>query len=517
MAFCTSPKYLKSHRSDEFPILSSCGHCAPCRERRAASLSAYVNRLADEANFVTFTTITYDDEHVPYAYRVAYDDEKSTLLFNGLYFDLPNADYNLIHASQSPSLSEREGVAVLDSRDMTLFLKRVRINLLRELAARHYGNSSQLSINRLKNEFPSLCKFKYALCGEYGKRTFRPHYHLIGFFKTAEVYSSFLTALHKSWPCCDTSQLLTRIVDNVRRSEVTYIAKYIAKSAGVLEIIPFSAPFFRHSNISREVGVEGVVRDFERAQRCVRQRVVEFNQLDSMGRPAPDTYTLEMLRYRFPQSAKFDRLPFRSRSYLLRLLSELSPLCTYDKVTRLVGHSKRSYSTQERYSKEELQERLDVGKPPRLTHTVKSVPLSVVYRIANQCNSFVNAGLGTIEDYLILREQVHNLLASIRSVDFYRQIFSPCTDDFDKCLSLSVLAYRLPLYNPEVLSRIPRIYMQYHRMLNINYLSGISLYQLYDGVRLDRRHFVEALLQLQKGKVDRIHLNSKCRSLGEVV
>lgn len=100
-----------------------CGHCDGCRIDRSRD---WANRCMLEMQYHTdawFVTLTYNDEHLPLAYAV---DETT---------------------------GEAREVATLSKRDWQLFMKRLRKITGQEL--------------------------RFFMCGEYGPKTYRPHYHAI--------------------------------------------------------------------------------------------------------------------------------------------------------------------------------------------------------------------------------------------------------------------------------------------------------------------------------------------------
>lgn len=105
-----------------------CGKCIGCRMDRSAD---WANRLLLEKEYYPddqcyFLTLTYDDNYVPVSY------------------------------TPDPETGEALPVLTLRRRDIQLFVKRLR--------------------KRLEPD-----KIRVFYCGEYGPRTFRPHYHMIVF------------------------------------------------------------------------------------------------------------------------------------------------------------------------------------------------------------------------------------------------------------------------------------------------------------------------------------------------
>lgn len=120
---CKSPVFVKNVDG-----LVPCGQCLPCRfnRRRQWTFRLSLELMAcDEGCWVT---LTYNNEFEPKSY---FDEEKGVF-----YEDV-----------------EEKGRGTLDPRDVRLFIMR-----LRKLMGSH--------------------RFRYFLCGEYGEKNGRPHYHV---------------------------------------------------------------------------------------------------------------------------------------------------------------------------------------------------------------------------------------------------------------------------------------------------------------------------------------------------
>lgn len=134
-----------------------CNQCIGCRldrSRRAATQISLENQMHEKSIFLT---LTYDDEHVPYIV----DPETGEML------------------------------QTLKPDDITLFIKRLR--------------------RQIEYHYPDNERIRYYLCGEYGGKTERPHYHIILFgfepndrvhykttFNQDRLYNSDF--LSKCWP-----------------------------------------------------------------------------------------------------------------------------------------------------------------------------------------------------------------------------------------------------------------------------------------------------------------------------
>lgn len=115
-----------------------CGQCIECRidySKQWAQRCICEAQMSERNSY--FITLTYDDEHLPCA-----------------EFSFP------FHTPPGVVINEPVLLSPLHQDDMTLFLKRLRINLERK-----YG----------------IDKIRFFYCGEYGETTHRPHFHLLLF------------------------------------------------------------------------------------------------------------------------------------------------------------------------------------------------------------------------------------------------------------------------------------------------------------------------------------------------
>jgi len=142
-----------------------CGKCPPCVQRRA---NGWIFRLLQQdkvSNTAAFVTLTYDTTHVPISKR---------------------------------------GFMTLCKRDFQLFMK------------------------RLRKLHPKDSKLKYYAVGEYGSKTFRPHYHAI-------IFDLDKNLVPDAWTLGDVH------IGDVSGASVAYTTKYLSKG----KIIPV------HSNDDR--------------------------------------------------------------------------------------------------------------------------------------------------------------------------------------------------------------------------------------------------------------------------
>lgn len=124
MAQCQTPFGVKDKKTNT-TIPVPCGKCPNCRKRRASGWSFRLMVEEKHSRIAHFITLTYDTKHVPIT---------------------------------------KSGFMDLNSRDVQLFFKRLR---------KHH--------EPLRLQCPELPPIKYYCVGEYGGKSYRPHYHIILF------------------------------------------------------------------------------------------------------------------------------------------------------------------------------------------------------------------------------------------------------------------------------------------------------------------------------------------------
>lgn len=158
---CDDPIYVDNPKRGclPFKIPLPCGRCAPCKMRKIRQWSFRLKKQDELALCSYFVTLTYDTSTVP----------------------ISNA-----------------GRMTLSKRDVQLFLKRFR-------------------------KLSGLDNIKYYLCGEYGTKNWRPHYHAIIYMPSYVDQITFDKQLTKAWGLGSTH------IGNVTGDSIAYTLKYMEK------------------------------------------------------------------------------------------------------------------------------------------------------------------------------------------------------------------------------------------------------------------------------------------------
>lgn len=214
---CLEPKIVRNKLTGE-DILVPCGKCHICNYKRSMR---YVPRLEDERfahKFSYFVTLDYAPEFVPkMIYEngyVRYSDDfrcADDFPIDEVFSVAGNAEYNEREISWLQRCQKFQGaIYVLNFHDIQAFMKRVR--------RRIQYLTSKYSIHEKVN-------IRYFAAGEYGPRTYRPHYHLLLFFDSEYVNAHIEQILREKWTYG------TVITEFAGGSVSSYVSAYVNSAA----------------------------------------------------------------------------------------------------------------------------------------------------------------------------------------------------------------------------------------------------------------------------------------------
>lgn len=284
---CLSPITLRKKDGTLFRV--SCGKCKACLNAKAYKNTIAVKQESLKAKYTFFVTLTYAPEHLPTVHidlgvktnefgDVVYD--KSTEIYNRQLtkkerkwhyesliaqkalpvqhvrfiaktkrmieyygtdvleeFDfVPNRHYGLKellrpfqnNAFKLPLLNE---FGTLWYRDVQLFLKRFRSHMAYKLSFKHKEDEAK--------------DIRHFSVGEYGPKTFRPHYHFVFTTSSDAVAKVFKYCVHKAWKYGRYDCQLSATGKCAK-----YVAGYVNSYSCVPSVLRYktSRPFARHSS-----------------------------------------------------------------------------------------------------------------------------------------------------------------------------------------------------------------------------------------------------------------------------
>lgn len=257
---CTRPNMV-SVRGHVIPC--SCGKCAECVTKRQSSFGIRGTEEMRNWKTTVFVTLTLDDDHIRYKKlgdllddcsankRLAFD--KSFYKRNGRFpldseypADVFDTDSNIDKCSElldkrpqkdfpryqqgydfmhSERLNRDTLIAVPDKAEFSLFIKRLRQNIVNSLFPRHMDEETHKWI-RDKVDLKK-CAIKYIYGCEYGPNTLRPHYHLV--FYTNLTYWRFVDILRLTWQKGFDKCYQLHCDGEETNAAISYVAKYLFK------------------------------------------------------------------------------------------------------------------------------------------------------------------------------------------------------------------------------------------------------------------------------------------------
>ena len=171
-----------------------CKQCAGCQETYSKQWAMRCMAEAKEHKYNYFLTLTYDDNHIPRE-----DTVKSPIDGKEYYLENPESGQ-------------------LKPEDMEQFIKNIRQTWKREYD--HTG-------------------IRFYMCGEYGGKTERPHYHIIlfNFPIPLEELKIYKTTQHNDilWNCEKIEKIWGKgyvVIAEVNWDTCAYVARYVQKKWG---------------------------------------------------------------------------------------------------------------------------------------------------------------------------------------------------------------------------------------------------------------------------------------------
>lgn len=270
----------------------ACGKCYMCLDKKAKIWRARITQEFKDNRFALFFTLTYDNNHVPFA-RPA-EDASRYILDDAKGYKYPNCDETSYSEKVSvrysscgsfvPSLSRFDvcnAVGVASRSDVQKFLKRFRYYLnsmlLRHFRLKFYDKlftftywlgynpklqSFECWLDDLDDEEYDLYSevyqyykkiyekekakakqvVRYFICSEYGSETFRPHYHGFFWFDDEKAYQYATRCIRKAWTLCRQGNIDVQPADS---GTASYVTTYVTGFTDLPKILQskFARPF----------------------------------------------------------------------------------------------------------------------------------------------------------------------------------------------------------------------------------------------------------------------------------
>lgn len=260
---CTNKRVIINPFYKYKKVLVDCGHCPSCLQKKANRNSRLIqlhSKLSDKV--CIFSTLTYDNVSVPYVNISDFDGRDEIKVYRNCKIVRPpfhkrkkydrtfrqEGLFELTSVSKvSNKFKSHEGkffhqgldfhisdLAVSPSEYTKKYYKDGQCYNLCPLSGTDnrvgvllYADL-QLFFNRLRQtyfrKFGKRADIEYFACGEMGKQTQRPHFHILLWCKTTDV-PYFLTSISKAWPYG--SRRRCKKFTEIARDPSKYVCKYL--------------------------------------------------------------------------------------------------------------------------------------------------------------------------------------------------------------------------------------------------------------------------------------------------
>lgn len=290
-------------------MIAPCGHCVACSVVSGNKKDLLIQAHASTYNMVAFVTLTFSNDNLPFGRLVDVGDK--TYLVDNEFPDLILSECDLLSDQEKSKLYDkfrcfngnnfaRGLIPYLDYSLLHLFLSSLRQSL-RQKRIRVYDDSSKKSFHYEKNEYFSETPVNYFYVGEYGTRSFRPHYHFLFFFDDPEFYPRLAKVISKVWKF---GSVNTKISNG---SASSYIASYVASNVCIPPILksPTIRPKSRHS-------LHFGYKLFETFKNKIIFDVNSFSNdvyFNSNGKTKRISFTSSYLNSIYPKQVGFNHVP----------------------------------------------------------------------------------------------------------------------------------------------------------------------------------------------------------------
>lgn len=245
-------------------VTAHCGKCAYCLSIKSFDYSERVKREFINAggNSALFITLTYDNDHLPvYQYNgrsrrfisnsgspkfeLLTEDDVTDYAVPSDYHIATNRPLSAIRQRREFRYNDRPTFAHLCYEDVQRYFAKLRTTLY-NLVSR-YDDSILHDAYKDPDLTYETFTIRYAVCGEYGPSTYRPHYHIIVWLNhraNDEQLSAFTKVIRSCWSsgAIDIQAVTT---DGVSQ----YLASYVTSVANLPSVLQRKhlRPFFHFS------------------------------------------------------------------------------------------------------------------------------------------------------------------------------------------------------------------------------------------------------------------------------
>lgn len=261
-------------------IYVDCGECPACLQQKAIARTNRVRYQEKDTSFVSwFITLTYDNKYIPYIRQSEWIDfatgkvdclkvHRDFKISQKLVKCKPYRQYKFVEEATFEDVCELHKEDFNNSKRNFDFesYSYYKFPFLRKwIDSNNYVyiddkvgvlwyDDIRLFIMRLRNVLTrkyGVSKFKYAICGEYGPDSNRPHFHLPVWLPTSVTQDQVVAAVCEAWPYADAARTGSYI-DRFRGD--SYVASYINSGNSHTDFFQSALPFKARYRISNDFG-----------------------------------------------------------------------------------------------------------------------------------------------------------------------------------------------------------------------------------------------------------------------
>lgn len=307
-------------------MIAPCGHCTACSVVSGNKKDLLIQAHSSSYKCVAFVTLTFSNDNLPFGRLV--DVGSRTYLVDNDCDDIILSDFDLIKDSDKEILYDkfrcvnghnykRGLIPYLDYSVLPLFFASLRQALLQK-RKRVYDNSTNSKFHYERNEYYSTEKINYYLVGEYGTRSFRPHFHILFFFNDPNFYTILSKLISKIWKY---GSVNCKVSSGQASS---YVASYVASNVCI--------PFILKSSQIRPRALHSIhfgYKLFESCKTQITKNVTNFSNevcFQSNGKVKTISFTNSYINSLYPKQVGFSNLP---SSLLYRLYTCYEKVVSY--------------------------------------------------------------------------------------------------------------------------------------------------------------------------------------------
>lgn len=244
LSFCQSPRYVYTSTGQR--VLVKCGSCPLCLTAKAAKYTQLCELEEYKSKYCAFVTLTYRDSDIPKCvfdtafmhYNYFDDDDNFSSVVCPIRSLCPrDENYNEFIGEQCFDVDKPLSPQILGAYKRTCprskynYHKFIGSCLVTDEGVSCFGYLLRSDVTNFLKRVRSKCsyyhdeKIRFYLCAEYGPKTYRPHFHVLFFFDSSDVFRKLRTYCVQSWKYgkCDYS---------ISRHECgSYVASYVNGSA----------------------------------------------------------------------------------------------------------------------------------------------------------------------------------------------------------------------------------------------------------------------------------------------